>query len=360
MAANDGVPAGWYTDPGGSSGQRWWDGTAWTDHLLPEAPAPAPTPPPAVAPSPVPGVPVAVAAANWPIRADETGAGADLMATAPLPLGTPAGSFGAATEAAAPARPIYGYGGVSPYGTPPGGPAGGPVGTPPKRRSGGKVLAGVLVAFLLLMGLLSVGAVLALRTAGDPSGEGASPVTTDAPLGTADPLDPADPPVPTTSTPPSTTGPAPTPAGRPFTDPQGIYELTIPPSWTAATAPMNAVEMWRTAGDGSNVGINDGPNTDKASVETLRRQLGPQMESMFKGLHVEQTDVVVSTTGQKVIVLQVTNTQTPVPAKQRLYVFVSKQRVVTATVTVPASAVVSDAFSAVEPYVLSLHLVGDI
>jgi hypothetical protein len=351
MATNDGVPAGWYTDPGGSSGQRWWDGTAWTDHLLPESPAPAPTPPPVLAP----GVPLAANPTGWPVAAS-TEPAADLTATAPLPLGSPSWSAGPTTEAAAPARPIYGYGGVPPYGTPPGGPAG-PVGTPPERRSGGKVLAGVLVAFLLLMGLLTVGAVLALRTAGDPSGEGATPVTTDAPFGApADPLDPADPPAPTTSTPPST----PAPAGRPFTDPEGIYEMTIPTSWTAATAPMNAVEMWRTAADGSNVGINDGPNTDKASVETLRRQLGPQMENMFKGLHVEQTDVAVSTTGQKVIVLQVTNTQTPVPMKQKLYVFVSKQRVVTATVTVPASAVVGDAFAAAEPYVLSLHLVGDI
>lgn len=27
------VPAGWYPDPAGSTQQRWWDGTKWTDHL---------------------------------------------------------------------------------------------------------------------------------------------------------------------------------------------------------------------------------------------------------------------------------------------------------------------------------------
>lgn len=25
-------PAGWYSDPGGSGGYRWWDGSRWTDH----------------------------------------------------------------------------------------------------------------------------------------------------------------------------------------------------------------------------------------------------------------------------------------------------------------------------------------
>lgn len=26
------VPAGWYPDPGGGSGQRYFDGTQWTEH----------------------------------------------------------------------------------------------------------------------------------------------------------------------------------------------------------------------------------------------------------------------------------------------------------------------------------------
>lgn len=32
------VPAGWYPDPSGGDGQRWWDGTQWTEHVHP-APA---------------------------------------------------------------------------------------------------------------------------------------------------------------------------------------------------------------------------------------------------------------------------------------------------------------------------------
>jgi len=42
-------PAGWYPDPEGGSGTRYWDGSAWTSHV-----SPAPTTPP-----PAPGYPTA-------------------------------------------------------------------------------------------------------------------------------------------------------------------------------------------------------------------------------------------------------------------------------------------------------------
>ena len=46
------IPAGWYTDPGGSGHLRWWDGTAWSAHLAPQ-PTPVPVPTPVVPPPPV-------------------------------------------------------------------------------------------------------------------------------------------------------------------------------------------------------------------------------------------------------------------------------------------------------------------
>ena len=34
-AAATATPAGWYPDPHGGGGQRYWDGTTWTDHAAP-------------------------------------------------------------------------------------------------------------------------------------------------------------------------------------------------------------------------------------------------------------------------------------------------------------------------------------
>lgn len=34
------VPAGWYPDPTGPNGQRWWDGAQWTEHMAPLLEAP--------------------------------------------------------------------------------------------------------------------------------------------------------------------------------------------------------------------------------------------------------------------------------------------------------------------------------
>jgi hypothetical protein len=36
------APAGWYPAPDGTGGQRWWDGTQWTEYASPLAPPPAP------------------------------------------------------------------------------------------------------------------------------------------------------------------------------------------------------------------------------------------------------------------------------------------------------------------------------
>ncbi|MBN1091466.1 DUF2510 domain-containing protein [Blastococcus sp. TML/M2B] len=40
-------PPGWYPDPSGATGTRWWDGQGWTEHVQQAAP-----PPPAASPAP--------------------------------------------------------------------------------------------------------------------------------------------------------------------------------------------------------------------------------------------------------------------------------------------------------------------
>ena len=48
-------PPGWYDDPAGAHGSRWWDGTSWTDHVREQPPGDDPPPVPASA---APGVPL--------------------------------------------------------------------------------------------------------------------------------------------------------------------------------------------------------------------------------------------------------------------------------------------------------------
>jgi len=51
----DGTPAGWYDDPEQPGQQRYWDGTAWTEHRAAAGAAPTPPPPGSPAPPPVAG-----------------------------------------------------------------------------------------------------------------------------------------------------------------------------------------------------------------------------------------------------------------------------------------------------------------
>jgi hypothetical protein len=58
------TPAGWYHDPAGSGHLRWWDGSAWTAHLVPQ-PEPVPTP---IVQAPVVQAPVVQASALPPVQ----------------------------------------------------------------------------------------------------------------------------------------------------------------------------------------------------------------------------------------------------------------------------------------------------
>ncbi|OHV39901.1 MULTISPECIES: phospholipid scramblase-related protein [Pseudofrankia] len=57
MSQNSPTP-GWYQDPSGAPGLRWWDGTQWTTHTQ-QAPQGQPTPPPQAQPQPAQQAPVA-------------------------------------------------------------------------------------------------------------------------------------------------------------------------------------------------------------------------------------------------------------------------------------------------------------
>ncbi len=73
-------PPGWYADPAGLHGSRWWDGTTWTDHVRAEAPSDDPPP--------APGAPEAAAgAAALPLSMSGRGRAVAVIASMALVLG---------------------------------------------------------------------------------------------------------------------------------------------------------------------------------------------------------------------------------------------------------------------------------
>jgi len=42
MSGTNTAPPGWYPEPDGTEGQRWWDGTRWTEYATPLAAPPSP------------------------------------------------------------------------------------------------------------------------------------------------------------------------------------------------------------------------------------------------------------------------------------------------------------------------------
>ncbi|MDF0512478.1 DUF2510 domain-containing protein [Agromyces sp. H3Y2-19a] len=70
-------PPGWYPEPSGAEGQRWWDGTRWTEYATPLAAPPAPQ----------------VVA---PVQQPQYGAYAAPYGTGPAPYGTGPAPYGTA------------------------------------------------------------------------------------------------------------------------------------------------------------------------------------------------------------------------------------------------------------------------
>lgn len=122
--------AGWYDDPQGGGGMRWWDGERWSEHTTPP---PGSLPEPAATPPPAPGAPAAPATGSW-----EQGGGAA------------AGSWDQQDATAA--------GGWQPAATP----ASSPQPTAAKKGGAGKIVALILV----LVVVVGVGVVVAMLLSG--------------------------------------------------------------------------------------------------------------------------------------------------------------------------------------------------
>jgi hypothetical protein len=125
---------GWYADPDGGGGQRWWDGERWSEHTIPPPPAPSP---PGVIPPPPSGAPPAVAAPAGPTFVPAPGD--------PAPAIRPAA---AAPSVATTPRPGAATGGRPPT---------------------------LLLVLLALVFVVAIGAVVALLLTGDDADEVVDP-----------------------------------------------------------------------------------------------------------------------------------------------------------------------------------------
>jgi hypothetical protein len=124
MLMSDTAPpsAGWYADPENPAGERWWNGSGWSDAQRPSTVA-APVPP---VTTPVPPAAAAVPPAAAPFAA-------------PAPVSAdPRPDPYAAPPAAVP-QPYYGAPGASPYVAPYGAPARG-------QGANGLAIAGLIVS----------------------------------------------------------------------------------------------------------------------------------------------------------------------------------------------------------------------
>jgi hypothetical protein len=91
------TPAGWFTDPAGSGQLRWWDGSAWTAHLVPQ-----PTPEPALAPIVVAPAPVPTPVVVSPVQTEQVHSVSEFAPVAQPFQGSPSlASWGATPQAGA-------------------------------------------------------------------------------------------------------------------------------------------------------------------------------------------------------------------------------------------------------------------
>lgn len=125
---------GWYEDPQGGGGQRWWDGERWSEHTIPPPPAPTPA---GVIPPPPSGAPPAGTAPAAPAGPTFVPAPGD-----PGPAVRPAAST---PSGAAPSRPVV--------------------------SGGGGRSSKLLLVLLALVFVVAIGAVVALLLTGDDADE---------------------------------------------------------------------------------------------------------------------------------------------------------------------------------------------
>ena len=373
---------GWYADPSGQADLRWWDGQVWTastrarPEVPPTATAPsapaatiapsAPSPPPPTTPD-TPAVTAPFVPPGQPSSAPSSAAAppppppAPPAAPASSPAGwaLPPGSFADwGSTSASPAWNAV----TSPV------PAAAPAQPPDGNRSRSWVpwaLTGAGVALIVVLVGFLVVSVLGTSSTPSSSGLAAGSTTTTTNRATGSSGSSSSSSSSTTEATTTTTLPAApgTPTGPSgsvlYTDPGGIYSVSVASTWTRAPRRIDGIPLWYVTTPDSQ-GVRAAYDV---TTETLRISMGldQYVELAEEALRASPAFHLISTTnitladGVPATIVRYDTQQHGVTLEGEAVIAVSSSNAVVETITAsPASA--PTAFAQAFPYLRTLHL----
>ncbi len=344
---------GWYADPSDAAQLRWWDGSTWTDDTRAQVPHTAPPPPGAwgAAPPSPPSSPSPPPTSPGPgnSRPDSfTHQGS--VASNPGPsVGWGTGGYGSSSYGSpgtGTPGPTFGYG----FGTGPassGAADAGPADTGRAWLSWASIGAAIAVALAVII-VLSV-SLLGHKSHVSSSQGLVTPTTGSSGAGAST--------SPTTA--PTTTLAPPPPDSTPFSDPGGVYSISINTAWEPPPASIGGIQLWYLTG------VNYGGFRSSLNIITQTLpgalplsdyvQQTEQGLSRATNLHLQGTTNIVLADGTAATVISYTGTELGEAVAGQATLTVHGEHAVVVTVLAAADAA-NTTFNLVAPYVASLHL----
>jgi hypothetical protein len=330
--------AGWYADPSDAAQLRWWDGTRWTDdtraqvpHTAPPPPGATATPPPTPPPAgPDPSPPGGFATGGW-------GAAGGFGST---------GGYGSTGGGAPGPEFSYGFGGEASTGSG----AAPPTAARPDRSwvswasIGAAIAVALAVIVVLSVSLLGhqshVSSSQGLTTPTSTGGSGAATTT------------------PTTGS-PTTSVVAPPPDSTPFSDPGGVYSISVNTAWEPPPETLGGVQLWYLTGvnyGGFRSNLNIVTQTVPAGLSLADYvQQNAQGLSRSTNFHVSGTTNITLADGTAATVVSYSGSELGEAVVGQATLTVHGTHAVVVTVLAATDAA-STTFSLVNPYVATLHL----
>jgi hypothetical protein len=323
---------GWYADPSDAAQLRWWDGSTWTGDTRAQIPHTAPPPP---------GGPSGDTTGGYATPGPGTTSG---YATPGPPT-----TSGYATPGPGSSGPQFTYGfGAGTAGAGPGSAA--PADESSRSwLSWASIGAAIAVALAVII-VLSV-SLLGHRSNVSSSQGLVAPTTTGGP-GASTATTP-------TSVAPSTTLNQPPPDSTPFTDPAGVYSISVNPAWEPPPTSIGGIQLWYLTG------VNYGGYRSNLTIitETLpaAESLPTYVQQTLQGLtrsatvHVNGTTNITLADGTGAVVLSYSESELGDAVSGHATLAVHGTHAVVVTVVAAADAAPTT-FSLVNPYVATLHI----